>query len=81
MSDPWYARIAREAQELEEAAIEREHGIPEPSDPPEDGTCRTCHEWRYYPKGQRHFGQTWWRVCSLSCDHECHEREFGAVLA
>jgi hypothetical protein len=33
MSDPWYARMAREAQELEETATEREHGIPEPSDP------------------------------------------------
>jgi len=39
---------------------------------PEDGICRLCYQWRRYPVGQRHFGFTWFRVCSESCVCEHH---------
>jgi hypothetical protein len=41
-------------------------------EPPDDGICRLCYEWRRYPVGQRHFGFSWWRTCKLdhcSCEH------------
>jgi len=44
-------------------------------EPPDDGTCRECYEWRRYPEGQRHFGMTWWRVCGQDCGCAHHANE------
>jgi len=73
--DTWEARMSRHAAERNETRVERERGIPEPVDQPDDGTCLDCYEWRYYPVGQRHFGQCWWRTCDQRCGCEHHKTE------
>ena len=25
----------------------------------------TCYEWRLFPKGQEHFGYSWWLICDI----------------
>jgi hypothetical protein len=76
--DGWESRMSARAYERDRTRVERERGIPDPVDPPDDGTCRDCYEWRYYPVGQRHFGQAWWRTCEHDgsrCDHPHHLEE------
>ncbi len=54
--------------------------IPPWQDPPDDGTCTECFEWRRYPPGQEHFGFAWWRTCH-GCDHKHHEDEVWLAAA
>lgn len=72
--DTWYADMA--ARYRQEQAEHEAAEIPAPVDPPDDGTCRDCYEWRYFPRIQRHFGQAWWLICDMkTCPHEHHKDE------
>jgi hypothetical protein len=73
-TDPWYAEMAQRSRMERDRDFVPE-AAPEPVPPPDDGTCRECFEWRYYPDGQRDLGQTWWLVCNLDCDHAHHDGE------
>ncbi len=43
--------------------------------PTKDLPCQICYEWRRFPKGQRHFGYAWWRICSKECTCSHHKEE------
>lgn len=41
----------------------------DPQPDPADSTCRACYEWRLFPKGQEHFGYSWWLICDIHGGH------------
>lgn len=49
-------------------------------EPPADGVCRQCAEWRAFPPGQEHFGVGWFATCDImecSCEHHKTEMWFA----
>lgn len=79
MRDPWYAEMAERYRK--DHPPEPVPLVPDPVPPPDDGLCLDCYEWHYYPGGQRHFGQAWFRLCSWECPHDHHRDEVWLAAA